>query len=403
MLAEHKEKLQFLSLIGRLLHEYGTNALRWEAALSSLVKSFGLKGDFSSAPTNLILSLEINDETFVRQIRVNPGEVNIHKLNEVDEIATKVFNKTMTIQDGIKALKMIDTSSNLHNDLILALAFCMTSSSLSIILGGSLNDFFVSFFNGMILGGCFLFIKKYSRFSDVFEIAVSILSTLSLFILSTTSIVFNFQITLIASLIVIIPGLSITVAMSELATKNLASGTARLMGALVDLFKISFGVLVGYKIGINFISPVHDYYTLTLPIWTTIPAIIFAAISFNIIFQARYRDFIWILVSVTLALGGAKFYSFFFDPIFTVFLSAFSIRIYSNLFANIKDRPSMTVLLPGIICLVPGSVGFKGLNLLMQEDLLMGLTGSIQMFVLAITIVAGLLFANIILPPRRTI
>ena len=45
------------------------------------------------------------------------------------------------------------------------------------------------------------------------------------------------------------PGLTLTAAMTELATRHLASGTARLSGAFITFLAIAFGVALGNRIG----------------------------------------------------------------------------------------------------------------------------------------------------------
>ena len=54
--------------------------------------------------------------------------------------------------------------------------------------------------------------------------------------------------TILASIIVFIPGLSITTALEEITARNLVSGTAKLFDALVSLFKQFFGVVMGLVI-----------------------------------------------------------------------------------------------------------------------------------------------------------
>jgi uncharacterized membrane protein YjjB (DUF3815 family) len=49
----------------------------------------------------------------------------------------------------------------------------------------------------------------------------------------------------LAGLIVLMPGLTLTVAMTELSTQHLASGTARLSAAFVTFLGMGFGVAVG--------------------------------------------------------------------------------------------------------------------------------------------------------------
>src|SRR5690606_2862027 len=59
----------------------------------------------------------------------------------------------------------------------------------------------------------------------------------------------NYVLVALSGLIVLIPGLGITVAMRELSTNHLVSGSGRMAGAVTVLFLLSFGLALGYMIG----------------------------------------------------------------------------------------------------------------------------------------------------------
>jgi uncharacterized membrane protein YjjB (DUF3815 family) len=55
----------------------------------------------------------------------------------------------------------------------------------------------------------------------------------------------------------------------------------------------------------------------------------------------------------------------------------------------------------GIILLVPGSVGFRSLSYVLDRDVLLGIDTAVTMVALLTAIVAGLLFGDLLIPPRR--
>jgi uncharacterized membrane protein YjjB (DUF3815 family) len=58
-------------------------------------------------------------------------------------------------------------------------------------------------------------------------------------------------------------------------------------------------------------------------------------------------------------------------------------------------------LLPGILLLVPGSVGFRALNLFLAEDPGLGMATAFQMILIGASLVGGILTAFALLPPYR--
>jgi uncharacterized membrane protein YjjB (DUF3815 family) len=59
-------------------------------------------------------------------------------------------------------------------------------------------------------------------------------------------------------------------------------------------------------------------------------------------------------------------------------------------------------LVPGILLLVPGSVGMRSLTALMEREVISGIETAFRMVVIAVSIVAGILIANVI-GPRRSL
>ena len=86
-----------------------------------------------------------------------------------------------------------------------------------------------------------------------------------------------------------------------------------------------------------------------------------------------------------------------------MFLGALTVGVASNWYARLLDRPATITQVPGILLLVPGSVGFRGLAALMDEKIVSGVDTTFKMILTAVALVAGTLMANIIAPPRREI
>jgi uncharacterized membrane protein YjjP (DUF1212 family) len=56
----------------------------------------------------------------------------------------------------------------------------------------------------------------------------------------------NVGLSIISAIIIFVPGLSLTIALEEITSKNLVSGTAKLFDAIISFFiKQFFGVILG--------------------------------------------------------------------------------------------------------------------------------------------------------------
>ena len=77
--------------------------------------------------------------------------------------------------------------------------------------------------------------------------------------------------------------------------------------------------------------------------------------------------------------------------------------IFANIWGKVTDRSTSIVLLPAIVLLVSGSIGFRGLAAISVGQTATGEQQFVQMFVVALTIAAGLLVGNTIVRPKATL
>ena len=197
------------------------------------------------------------------------------------------------------------------------------------------------------------------------------------------------------------PGLSLTIAINELAHRHLVSGTARLTAAIVTFLQIGLGVAVGSKLARPLAAELQgrtpepvDWPWLLLALCATAPA-------FVVLFRARPRDLPAILSAALLAFGTARLASSAMGPEIGAATGAFCLAAYSNFLARWRYKPAAISLLPGLLLLVPGSVGFQSMHSLIERDVLSGIETGFTMVLTAVSLVTGLFLANLLLPSRR--
>ncbi len=85
------------------------------------------------------------------------------------------------------------------------------------------------------------------------------------------------------------------------------------------------------------------------------------------------------------------------------FAGALAVGLFANGYARFRDRPATVLLLPGLLVLVPGSIGYRALSAFTEQNAITGLETAFQMLLVAAALVGGMLTANAILPPRRAL
>ena len=85
------------------------------------------------------------------------------------------------------------------------------------------------------------------------------------------------------------------------------------------------------------------------------------------------------------------------------FLAALAVTAASNVFARMFNRPGGLIRVPGIILLVPGSLGFRTINIAFAQDATASIDLAFSLFAALIALVAGILFGNLLVPSRRNL
>ncbi len=131
--------------------------------------------------------------------------------------------------------------------------------------------------------------------------------------------------------------------------------------------------------------------------------LLLAPISFSlsILFRARLRDTVFVLIACALALEGGALSNYLLGNQLGASLSAFLVGIAGNLFSRITGRPSSIMHTPGLMLLVPGSIGFRSLTALIDNDILTGVEIGFNALLVAVALTMGMLIASIVLPPKQ--
>jgi uncharacterized membrane protein YjjB (DUF3815 family) len=205
----------------------------------------------------------------------------------------------------------------------------------------------------------------------------------------------------LAGLIVLLPGLLLTTAITELATRHLASGTLRMSSAFMTLLGIVFGVALGTRLGTMIFGAPLNAVPASLPAWAPIVAIVLAAASSVVILRADPSDALWIVAAGLLGVLAGRFGAARLGQELGMFVAAFGVAMASVAYERLRSRPAPVVLVPGILLLVPGSIGYLSMSSLMERNTVAGIDTAFTMVLTAVSLVAGLLIASIVAPAPR--
>ncbi|MBV9879793.1 MAG: threonine/serine exporter family protein [Gemmatirosa sp.] len=394
--------MAFVLRLARALHVHGHSAGRLEDILGITADRLGLPAhQFFSTPTSVMASfgVEVRQRTYL--LRVEPAEVNLGMLAALERVSLDVARGRLSPPDGTAEIERIVAAPSPYGPSLTTIAYGAVSGAACVFLGGGAREVMVALVLGLGLGVFSLVAQQHPRIGRVFEPFASFLVSAAAIVLAHAVGPLSVLAATISGLIVLMPGLTLTTAMSELATRHLASGTARLSGAFITFLGIAFGVALGNRLGAALIGAPPNVDPTPLPMWAGLVALVVAPLSFTVILRAAPRDTPWIVAAGALGVAGGRLGAATLGVELGAFAGSFAVALAGSGYERWRRRPSAVVVVPGILQLVPGSVGFRSLLSLMDREPVVGLQTAFSMIMTAIALVAGLLMASVVVPEVR--
>jgi uncharacterized membrane protein YjjP (DUF1212 family) len=390
----------FVEKLARALHRYGYAAPNIEDALSMVADRLGIRGEFFATPTAIFATLEAGQtqETFL--IRVEPGSVNLDKLSRLDRVAHDVAQGKMSPDEASRLIDEIRVTPPRYRGKTSVVAAVIGSACSARFFGGGWREILACAVIGCVAGLLTLLARRRQR-HGVFEPMSALFAGLIACAAAAWFPPLSLFIATCGGLIILLPGLTMTTAINELATQHLASGTARMMAAMILFLTIGFGLAVGIKLGMVFFGPPVQAEAIPLQAWTLVVALLLAPLGFMARFQAHPRNALWIIGICILAFVCSRIGSQMLGIANGAFGGALAVGIASGLHSRWRHTPAVVTGTPALLLLVPGSVGFRSITNILLNDPIAGLQTAFTMILTAVAIVTGLLLARVLVPRRR--
>lgn len=374
------------------LHQVGAPAHRLEAVMEQVCASLEIDAQVFATPTMLLIS----HQGQTRLLRVSPVEAELSRMVAVDQVARWTARGVFDAEEALVALREAMAAPAPFSAPDTVAAFGVLSASAAVFFGGGWLDVVVAGGLGLAVG---LALGWLGRRPETARLAPLLVAFGVAAVAGRAAAVgpVDRHVLTLAALIVLLPGFSLTTAMSELSTGNLSAGSARLSGVVVSFLLLAVGAAAGWAIS----PPPLGLAPPPLPLLVEPIALLGAGGTLVVLFQARLRDAGVVLMSAAAAFYGARFGISALGPLGGSFASALLVTVLSNLQARLRDTPASIGLVPGILLLVPGTVGFRGLGALLEERTLDGLHGATSALLIAAALVSGILTANALVSSRR--
>lgn len=398
---------RFILKLGKMLHKYGSPSFRLEAYLNEIATHLGVHASFNSTPTYLTMVLwsDGHVDEYNHSARMQPGELDMNSLSLTDELAHELLSGDITLAEADIRLDKIDLTPSPYGKAITGLAFAMATSAFAMLMGAGWSEILYS----GLLGGMVYFWTLWALSSKRVSLMLEPVASFSVGFMACainhySASGLNIWLVILSSLIILVPGLSLTMGLAELSSRNMISGTARIMDAIMQLFKLYFGAFLGVSLGYQLFGQQELALAATLPIWVNWLGVLLLSVGLVAIFRTPMKHVLWAIMSTFIAYAVSTWSSAFLENGLGAFVGAFALGVFANVFSRIANAPSTIVAMHGLIVLVPGSKTYIGLNSFIsgQDIIKIDHIGQ-ETFLILMSLVAGLIFANVVVPTRKAL
>ncbi|MDP3537864.1 MAG: threonine/serine exporter family protein [Azonexus sp.] len=388
----------FLRNLAEALHISGMPAQDLERHLNEIGKRLGVHVDSFAVLTMLTLNIvDGAGNQRVEMLRLPSYDYNMARLIALESLIRELAD-VAALERYAGKLKAIMCTPPLWNGWKFMVFGFLLSASVAVLLRGGWVEMFCGGLVGMAFVGAAQHLANIPRLGPAIPV---LLCTAAAIAAHALSLVFPGQVaflTAVAGVVLLLPGFTLTVAMSELATQNLLAGTGRLVGAFVLLFMMGAGLLIGSQISQQIFPGYPVHIPEPLPAWAIWLAIAALGVSLLGVLQAPLRAVHVLVGGCLLAWAVYSVVSVVLGSVVGAFAGALAVASAGHLYHHLTGQPDVLVKIPGLITLVPGSMGFRGLYALMEKDSAIGIGLLTDMLLIGAVLAVGLLLADNLSP-----
>jgi uncharacterized membrane protein YjjP (DUF1212 family)/uncharacterized membrane protein YjjB (DUF3815 family) len=360
--AERAVLLQFLAKLGQAQLACGNAVPLVERDIVLVARQNGLQGITAFVlPTGLFI--EVDDGVqHALDLATGPYRTGMLRLDQIEEvlvIARDARTGRLTPERGLDRLEAIWRMRHRYGDLGFVLGYLVTTLGVALMLRPSLVGLGVVALLALICAGLMLAVRKRPAWAVIMPVVASF--TLS------AAVAFGYRLglqepamgLLIPPLITFLPGMTLTVAVIELAYANIISGASRLVAGFAQLVLLAFGILGGFK---AFPFPTSGDVPVPLlarlgPYMPWIGVVVFA-IGLHVYQSSNRRSLGFMLLTAVAAYGAQSLSGLYIHGASTAFFGAVAMTMTALVIEfRFNGPPAIVTFLPGFWLLAPGSFG----------------------------------------------
>ncbi|KAJ2960086.1 hypothetical protein NQZ79_g4462 [Umbelopsis isabellina] len=403
------QKQSLIRQLARCLMRYGCPSHRLESVVRQVSKTLRIEADYVYIPNIMLMSFidsstHTTETYFVRELQ----GFHMSRLEEIYRLEKLISHGEVTVESALEYMDTVMTSPEYYPKWAMLVAYAAAGFAAAILFfGGSWKDAGLATALSFLLACYEIFANYVVALGPLFEITIAIF--IGFIAKAATHGGFCFVPSSFGSIVMLLPGWTMTSAIIEVASRSWISGIIRMVYAILYAFLLGYGLSLGENVYLTIDpgvgasnpdtcpnQPSKWFYFLLVPLFS---------ITYCVYLRALPRR--WLLMSIVACAGYATSFALsnYVNTSQQVvqLVPAFVVGVLGNGWTKWKKQMSFDAILLGAFFLVPGSIGLRsGLAVFSGTDSGQGMTMAINMIQAAMGITVGLFLSTLCFYPRGT-
>lgn len=249
------DALETAVFAGNILLESGAEIFRVEETILRIAHAYGVQSCNTFIMSSGIFTTAggPGEEYFAKVKHIPLSAVRLDKVERVNQLSREIVAGQHTIEEAYAALQEISSLPK-KSKWLRTLACGLGAGSFCYFFGGTLMDCLAAFGCGLLLHGYLLLLEGKKLSKITVNVTAAGVSTLFAILACLVGLGQNLNQVIIGSIIPLVPGVSFTNAIRDIADGDYIAGSVRMMDALLIGFCIAGGVGIVYTLALRILG-----------------------------------------------------------------------------------------------------------------------------------------------------
>ena len=354
----------FVVQLGAAMNAAGEPVYVVQDRLTKMAAAYGARAATVSAfPTYLMVTMGRGEPAAVELTTSLGGSPRLDQIAALDRLLQDAERAAVRPADGLRRLAEIRELRPRFGRLQSIAGYAVLTMGICLVLHPAPLDVAAAAVFGALVG----VLRSVGRSQQTLQVLMPVIAAFSVSALSALAVKEELlepgMRAMVASLVVFLPGATLTTAVLELAAGQMVSGSSRLVSGCVQLALLSFGILAGIEaVGVPSSRVLFGREEL-LGAWSPWLGVLVFAVGVMVANSAPARSFPGLLLVLYAAWTGQVLGNAVFGGYVSALVGAMVMTVAAVAVSRFPSAmPAHASFLPGFWLLVPGALGLIGLT-----------------------------------------